>query len=164
MPVTSSQWLHTRKFPQWNSEIWQSPEAITDWERILVVPRTEMRCKCLFLALPSLFQNIQQGTCFDFEHYFQEIPFPIPKQAFPEVVFVLSKVFLFHPKSGVLTFWNQGNKKMQDEVYGSYWSWLSNFFISFQSAGRVTAIVGKTRIFGKFPFMCFPINLWVKCL
>lgn len=27
MPVTSSQWLHTRKFPQWNSEIWQSPAA-----------------------------------------------------------------------------------------------------------------------------------------
>lgn len=109
----------TRKFPQRSSEIWQSPAAIIDWQRILVVPRTEMKCKCLFLAVPSLFQNVQKGFCFNFENYFQQIPFPISSQAFPEVVFVLSKVFLFHPKSGALTFWNQWNKKMQCVVHGN---------------------------------------------
>lgn len=108
-----------------------SHQQLIDWQRILVVPRTEMKCKCLFLALPSLFQNIQQGICFDFEHYFQQTPFPIPKKAFPEVVFILSKVFYFYVTKKWCTDILEPTE--QKDARGSTWKLLSlsNFFILF---------------------------------
>lgn len=71
------------------------------------------------MSLPHSFRIYKSGLVLILSTTFKTYPFPIPKQAFPEVLFVLSKVFLFHPESGVLTFCNQGNKKMQVAAHGS---------------------------------------------
>lgn len=50
-----------------------------------MVPRTELKCKCrLFGSSITLFQNIQQGICFDSEHYFQQMPFSHLQESFSQ--------------------------------------------------------------------------------
>lgn len=40
----------------------------------------EMQMSTLFGSSITLFQNIQQGICFDFEHYFQQMSFSLSQR------------------------------------------------------------------------------------
>lgn len=82
----------------------------------------EMQMSTLFGSSITLFQNIQQGICFDFEHYFQQMPFSHPQESLQwNSNCSLKGIFISPQKNGILTFWSQeGIKKKKKATRSKY--------------------------------------------